>query len=843
MADSEAPPRVSRYRSQRRAQQQAAEDAPELPRIPQQEDAMAGEGVVRSKSRYHRKPAASTEPAQLGAEDLDRIQSYEQDGQNEQLANGEYLNGRSVRKPEVAPATPPPLVHTLSQPTGELFPPPRMESVRPVARGNGPPASDRIQATKSMTELLINAEDDEESGGCFGLFKRKRGEFAPQAEKRPIARTPSSRDGPRAILAGGGGIVPGTDAPVSAVNAGDRKVLVECGRSKTIFPVTPTTTPVDLIKSAANLFSERIDVRSAVLLEHFDSVGVRRPLRRYEHIRDVMNSWDTDRQNSLLVVDPGTGSSEIELSIAGVPQDKPGEMSWLLSYSQKVGKWDKRIVTLKRDGQITQHKDQSKPQQAESVCHLSDFDIYTPTQEKLRRKIKPPKKSCFAIKSQQKTIMFESTQNYVHFFGTNDRRTADDFYNAVQGWRSWYLVNIMGEGKKAKPVAEPSAVEKEMGGAILQPSMGHRPGESFDSHYQLGSFRPLVNMDQFEDRPSTARSANAPPLSAGGFTKSSSQFDTTASPERRTSTAKRTHHPVTTTSNRTHIAEDEPPANIGRRASVKRTSMDHTRPTRGEFDSNGLLGRQYSQRRREYDERENIREQAFGADSGLINGGDPDDYARRQHLEGPRHNMSTRVKHAHKTTSSSELHRNQSTRNRGSVDLGRSGSTRVKDMPRPLVDLAPQYREPPQHAKISKGKGFFPDQIGPGGLIDNATTPEDPLASPPTTDRRGQNNTSGLHAPDYFNPTRSGSQHGKRPTPARSPHSGDAAFTGEGLLARGQGQQGWGDGAKGRGVIDGSRAKGPMLDLSEPSIFVPGSLLNRVDRERGPEAPIVERKR
>ena len=104
------------------------------------------------------------------------------------------------------------------------------------------------------------------------MFRKKK-EPVSAADKTPIAREASNR-GPRAILAGGGGVVPGTDAPVSAVNAGDRRVLVECGRSKMLFPVTPTTTPVDLIKSASTTMSEHIDVKSAIVLEYFGSVGV-----------------------------------------------------------------------------------------------------------------------------------------------------------------------------------------------------------------------------------------------------------------------------------------------------------------------------------------------------------------------------------------------------------------------------------------------------------------------------------------------------------------------------------------------------------------------------------------
>lgn len=41
--------------------------------------------------------------------------------------------------------------------------------------------------------------------------------------------------------------------------------------------------------------------------------------------------------------------------------------------------------------------------------------------------------------------------------------------------------------------------------------------------------------------------------------------------------------------------------------------------------------------------------------------------------------------------------------------------------------------------------------------------------------------------------------------------------------------------------MDGSRAKGPMVDLGLESQFAQGSLLNRVEREQGVAGPVIER--
>ena len=85
-----------------------------------------------------------------------------------------------------------------------------------------------------------------------------------------------------------------------------------------------------------------------------------------------------------------------------------------------------------------------------NICHLSDYDIYSPSARAVAKEVKPPKKMCLAIKSQQKSSIFLSTENFVHFFCTNDRSVGDKWHRAVQQWRSWYLVNTMGATQSAE---------------------------------------------------------------------------------------------------------------------------------------------------------------------------------------------------------------------------------------------------------------------------------------------------------------------------------------------------------------------------------------------------------
>jgi hypothetical protein len=590
--------------------------------------------------------------------------------------------------------------------------------------------------------------------------------------------------------------------------------------------------------------SERIDVKSAVLLEYFSTVGVQRPLRRYEYVRNVMNSWDSDKQNSLLLVDPGSGTVEPELTTAGVPNQRPEEQSWYLFYSQKMGKWEKRFVTLRPDGQIVCQKDAEKMREVTTVCHLSDFDIYIPTPEKLKKKIKPPKKLCFAVKSQQKTSMFETTDNFVHFFATGDKPTAESFHKAVQGWRSWYLVRVLEEGKKEKPAAP--AAERQDRHASNENNKTHRVQDSVGSHYQLGSFRPLIDLEAFE-KPTPASNEEA------AFTKSANQFDVNVSPERRTSTVKRKHPPVAL-KQKAQLKDDEPLANLQRAGSVnKRAGGAERRVESSEFKNTGLLGRQYSQRRKDHEDREAQPEEPWTTGPNLLNG------------EGVRRQTSTRrqgeVKRSGSVRDRETRHRHES----GGLQRAESIS---RQKPKPLIDLTPEYREAPQFAKKSQGKGFVPENSGGGGLIDNATSPEDVLGIPSSTDwrHRGPQNspamvdshirkTRGQHDNNLpygmAENVRSGSGSGsgsqssqpvqRRVSQTRSPVQ--TAFTGEGLLGA-QDKQGWGGHSKGRGVVDGTRANGkPLVDLNHDDTFVNGSLLNKVKMNEGIPAPVVDRSR
>lgn len=492
-----------------------------------------------------------------------------------------------------------------------------------------------------------------------------------QSSGRPNNKADLKRmiSNPIIMASGGETTVPSFDAPISAVNAGERRVIVKCKDSLISLPVTPFTTPEDIIYAAALEKPNLINVHSSVLLESFNKVGLERPLRKYEHVRDVLNSWDNDSQNYLVVVPSPTDGKDDDLDVKTVSRKQPAETSVYLYHSQKPGHWEKRLVTLRSDGQVVVKKNDKDPV---NICHLTDFDIYVPTPRQKSKKIKPPKKVCFAVKSQQKSSMFMSTANFVHFFSTNDKATAASWYKAVQGWRSWYLVTMMGEGREA--------VRSRINGAGASPkkvesTTGNRNGAN---HQAISSVE------------STSRSANSIGSEsicaqghAGGVAKPRGK-----------------PNGVSTTGNTTKNKIGPPlsfPKNLMRETTLEIPHVQIPLPGQGSqsdsspaepFASTGLLGRSYSHRQ--------TAQRGGTKDSG----------------HGPGHAlaiMATQVKEEN-------------------TAIKRASSQRQKA--KPLIDLTPQFQEPPQHLK--KGRGLIPQQIPAGGLVNIATSPEVAIPIPPT---------------------------------------------------------------------------------------------------------------
>lgn len=548
---------------------------------------------------------------------------------------------------------------------------------------------------------------------------------------------------------------PAFDAPVSAVNAGERRVKVLCDQNLISLPVTPSTTPLEIVRSATDQMAGSIDPTSTILLESFKQLGLERPLRSYEHVRDVLNSWDNDTQNTLVIKSPPTDGW---LDIRSNATSPLVDTSVHIHYSQRPGYWDKRWITLRSDGQMLVAKREGG--ETANICHMSDFDIYIPTARQLAKRIRPPRKICFAVKSQQKSSMFLSTANFVHFFSTSDKTLATAWYSTVLQWRSWYLVNVMGEGEgghqESQRVSTKVGVQEVLNTrSSKSESQGRPPGppsQGIRTKRTSTSARHDTRHNVAEDSLDGVLFCSRSKIHSSQVKKPTKDADTGASTEHSRS-FKQT----------AQLEEPEP------------------------FTATGLLGRTYTQRQNVQREREKA--QNAGSDQSAA------------------------------TPSFRPLHH-------------LNGTLSQNPKPKPLIDLTPQYQEPPQHAK--KGKGVILEQIPAGGLVDVANTPEAAIAIPPATTWR-RPTSRGRDWPSVGRSKTVQQDHGGGPPSklkqtSKSLNNEDMDFTG-GLVATNSRSRG---GARtGQGIT-----KEPLLDIGEEHQYAPGSLLECVGKKDGGVHPI-----
>lgn len=517
---------------------------------------------------------------------------------------------------------------------------------------------------------------------------------------------------PITIGTGGEASVPQFDAPMSAVNAGERRVIVRSRDFVISLPVTPSTTPIDIIRSIGSHEPGTVDVNSSVLVESFKRCGLERPIRRYEHIRDILNSWDTDTQNTLFV-EPGPGGAGDEnLNVRNVSQVPPVEASFHMYYSQKPGHWDKSLITLKSDGQIVGKRNRNETY---NICHLSDFDIYVPTPRQLSRSIKAPKKACFAVKSQQKSSMFMSTANFVHFFATGNKDMARAWYRAVQEWRSWYLVNVMGKGQPAvSPVrATNSDRTKSLMGSHHSAGdvngSAHRPAHGVESSGQQTESTAAQTLQRHNTHAPRVTSVDRP-RSSRGAAEANGQSSSTKPNRTRAATTSRappTSFPKNFEDpNATGPAPSPTLIGPSRSHGASGASVKPAPDGQEPFSNTGLLGRTYSLRQKAAQQNDN-------------NNNRPSTRHGQTPPTPPTPCFST-----------------------GDTLLKRTSSQRHQQKPKPLIDLTPVYQEPPQHSR--KGKGVVPEVIPAGGLVDIATSPEIAIKIPPQTVWRRQVNGGGV---------------------------------------------------------------------------------------------------
>ncbi|RHZ53432.1 uncharacterized protein CDV56_104039 [Aspergillus thermomutatus] len=802
--------KFSRYRSVRRAatQKQPKHLDTSIPSAPSPPSAPAAEtnsSISRSMSRYRRQraptapamtaqpsvPALPTHTTQLKGYSPRRIPE-----DHTSAAKAAHVPAMARSMTEPAKATKNPFGDDAAAIEEDEEAERERHRQEAMARLTGETAKPAL-AVSAPRRVTSRAADDRRKHDDVqgGSWRHHRSEGTPEPKRRsfkekmklviPKDKSSTESSAVKSSEPTTGNHFTGVDAPVSAVNSGKRSVLVKYGRMSAKMCVMPSTRVQDLLATASKSLTSEIDPLKFIMMESFNQLGLERPLRRYECVRDIMNSWANDGENVLIIVPAASIESLRLLDAQNVPAAPPADVTVHIYYSQRPRKWDKRFVTLRSDGQVTVSK-KGHGQDQTNACHLSDFDIYSPTPEFLSRNVEPPKKICQAIKSQQKSSMFLSTENFVHFFSTNDRAVAEQWHQAVQAWRSWYLVHKRGAGQSE---------EDEEVNSIHQ----QRNGSSHSKSGQPHQFKPLVDLDSGTEQ-ERAPLQHSPPQEHLKSSKSKDIF----SRKRRS----RERGP--------------PPSSFPRSLAESDSSGPAMQPTDGSpFSSSGLLGRTYTLRQHAMKEREE-KEKRANEEPFIAHG-----------LVGT---MGTR-----RGPVSQPASRSNTMTSAQAPDMGGIKRSLSVNRGKPLVDLTPAYQEPPQHGR--KGRGVA---VEPGvPLIDAATGPEPVggIAVPPsTTWRRPPVPPEPAPSAEAQNRKRSNTirstsnqrHHHTAPaspvTPVDNAQPSEGPFLANGLLARSVQLAAVQNSVPvGHGVATGDRnATKPMLDLTPANPFAEGSLLRNL---------------
>lgn len=476
--------------------------------------------------------------------------------------------------------------------------------------------------------------------------------------------------------------------------------MVRCGDSSITLPVSTDTTPTSILHSAANLITHKINPETSLLLESYQQYGLERRLRRYERVRDVMNSWDRDALNALVVIPSDMPENDRDLSLGPVPRtpEAPYEFCLQMYHCPRVGKWNKRYITLNPSGQIFASKKNGVAlgdKDALSLCHLSDFDVYSPTEHQIKKVLKPPKRFCYAVKSQQKSSVFPTGENFVHFFCTDDGALAERFQGGVHGWRSWYLVNRKTDLQELQGIASK--------GPSRRTSTRDGKGGEEDKPYAIGSFKPLLDMEAFNKSYDEPRQ------------RTRELQDIQRPP---TSEQRRAGPPRTQESVQRRLSKGSNGPTGGRAMSMRSRDAN--------IDANGLLGDAYEERKEEQRRREEAlrnqpEESPFTGGPSLIN-----NIPAAPYESPPGRDTSVSGR-------SSSRYRRDASRQRG-VRRPSSPGRRPEGLPAPLLDIEGQATEPTSwREEVSRNRGHGVKAPAGVPLVDLAKGREAAHRFDPTT--------------------------------------------------------------------------------------------------------------
>ncbi|KAK4204337.1 hypothetical protein QBC40DRAFT_293085 [Triangularia verruculosa] len=532
-------------------------------------------------------------------------------------------------------------------------------------------------------------------------------------------------------------------------------VTIVCKNDFVDVPINRETTAQDVLvvlKSKGKL----TELSSAVIVEEYNSLDLERPLRRQERLYDVVDSWSPGSTNTLALAH-NDRHRDLKLDLQGAPKTReaPPGFCMQMYHQNPKRKWQKRYITLSEDGKMCASKSQN-PKHGDkdtvSLCHLSDFDMYHPTEATMRRHLKPPKKYCYAIKSQERINMFLNTGNYVQYLCTEDPEIARKFRSHVQAWRNWHLAKSLLKKPEKPPQITTVPTEPRRGVKEVGIGNGHKARISVDeSPSGIGAFKPLIDLDRVNKSiddfgkdwtPSDGAEKNDP-SSAAAFPENS--LLGAAYEERKQhlesksagaiAGSRRPFPPTPATgesggSGSTFAERPNPITGTDRRPqspdsvrSIPRDAVATSTGTRGRNEQVGWFASatEHSRQQRslvEQQQQQQLYHQPSMPPQSLMQRR-PSTSGGSRMMGGLGRSVSQRRPHQNSIGGGGPvpLHQQQQLYQPTNQQLRRP----MRQQPQPLIDLSPEFHEAPQWSRENKGRAVKPQDGRP--LVDLATGP------------------------------------------------------------------------------------------------------------------------
>ncbi|KAF9100017.1 hypothetical protein BGX23_007471 [Mortierella sp. AD031] len=187
------------------------------------------------------------------------------------------------------------------------------------------------------------------------------------------------------------------------------------------------------------------------IFEYSKEFLIERPLRDFEVILDVMNTWEADKDNKMICKSfPARNeltAQEVVRLVGPAGQESFVRPHGWVHLEMKKGKWAKRYLHI-NDTAVYHSKD-AKFNGESMLCLLRNFDVYA---VQVPRK-KAPTKFGFALKSSDKIHLFETPEDdYIHYICTDSGESLREWLAGLRAAKGMFMYHanpeVIREGQK-----------------------------------------------------------------------------------------------------------------------------------------------------------------------------------------------------------------------------------------------------------------------------------------------------------------------------------------------------------------------------------------------------------